>query len=157
MIYLSKKIDLEIPILLVDFSKDEILDVPEAQDVISNLEELNTKIYTTQNGNPVYPGINLPYWFTDFDNFSKFLPETIQICGLYKELCLYQLASFLASEKTPIIIDNDKYSVGASEETISETPWISFEERIKQGKLQYKTSESFGSPEVIYKGEIRCI
>lgn len=141
MIYLSKEIDLEIPILLVDFSKDEILGVPEAQEVISNLEKLNTKIYTTQNGNPVYPGLNLPYWFSDFEEFSRLIPETIQICGLYKELCLYQLASFLIPKKTPIIIDNDKYSISASEETIAETPWISFKERIKQGKLKYKTPE----------------
>lgn len=136
MILLSEKIDPNIPILLVDFSEDEIQGLPEAQVIISNLKKLKTKIYTTQDGDPVFQGKNLPYWFRNFEEFSKLIPDTIQICGLYKELCLFQLASFLVPHKIPIIIDNDKYSIGASEETIAETPWISFENRIKEGKLK---------------------
>lgn len=136
MIYLKKEIIPHIPILLVDFSEDQIDGLPEAQIIIKTLKKSNNRIYTSQEGEPVFEGINLPYWFTNIKEVSNTLPKVIQICGLYRELCLYQLASFLVPEKIPIIIDNDNYSIGASEGTIAETPWISFENRIKNGQLK---------------------
>lgn len=141
MIYVSKQINLQLPVLLVDFSPEEIEGIPEAQHVLANLAKLkkqNVKIYTTQDGPPVFPGYNLPYWFNAGKlnaEFSELVPDVIQICGLYKELCLFQLASLLQNKKTPIIIDNDDYTIGATEETIAETPQISFINRVKSKQL----------------------
>ncbi len=138
-VYLSKKIIPCIPVLLVDFSEEEITCcISQAQQVILNLAKLDTDIYVSQEGRSVFPGYSLPYWWLSGKlnpEFVKLVPNIIQICGLYKELCLFQVAFLLKNDKIPIIIDSADYTISASKVTVAETPEIDFPNRIKTKEI----------------------
>jgi hypothetical protein len=169
-ILLSYEVNPKIPVLLVDLSDEDIWEKDEtyshAMTITMNLARLQEsnqlKIYTTHSGKDL-PFVNildhqkLPFWFSKGrlnPDFLQNIRETkIQLCGLYRELCLFQLAALLLkADKTPIVIDSDHYSVPAHELSIIETPEISIENRILSGEaVRIKTASKLSRTKEVQK------
>lgn len=127
-VQVSKLLDENIPVLIVDFDNFNLScaeDKKEALKISRNL--INIKdIYTTSKDNSPITELHNYKKLNDWTigNGELFLSdladsgvkEKIQLCGIYRELCIVEVASLIkksALNIEPIIIDNDDYSISA--------------------------------------------
>lgn len=127
-ILVSKRLDKSVPLLIVDFDSFNLASPSDKNDALRILNNLNgvVSIYTTSKDNN--PITQLQYhkklhdwsvgggesFLLDLGNAE--VKSKIQICGIYRELCIVEVASIIkksALDIEPIIIDNDDYSISA--------------------------------------------
>jgi hypothetical protein len=126
-IFVCKDFDRSIPVLLIDFNKEYISDdyVLQAEAIINNLKDSTTDILLSVGGEAIIELHTVEYnllgdWFAEQELFIKNMKSslngsTIQLCGIFRELCLVEVAALLNKHGIKaIIIDNDDYSISAT-------------------------------------------
>lgn len=131
-IVVSKELRNDIPVILVDFDKVNLEFEDEltlALEVIKNLNSsYNGTIYhTCFDNNPIDEASHyqtLEYWGKNkgldlIEDLAAMecIPKEVQLCGIYRELCIVEVASILKRSYLPIepiIIDNDDYTISAT-------------------------------------------
>lgn len=131
-IFVSKNIKKDAPILIVDFDDVNLADpedMAKAKGIVSNIKNLNpNKVFYTLSNDCVISDLSncvkLGDWtendgaefINDLSSYSLDGME-LQICGMYRELCIVEVANMIKRSNLniePIIIDNDDYSISAT-------------------------------------------
>lgn len=138
----------EIPVLVVDLDDKSIRadeDIRQrAYSVANNIENINNEIYvTTACGSKSllrsYQHC-FPDWFSCREAFMEsvklFSIDRIQLAGIYKELCIVEVAKILQENDIEVyILDNDLYSISAE---ASAMEGDDLENRLKEVGCKYR-------------------
>lgn len=117
-----------IPLLLIDFddcSINDVIDSSKAYDICRTIGNRFTYCTYDRAYNKFYHLEKmslklLPYWNTDKDEFieeiKKIPGDVIQLCGIYKELCVLKVASIITECTNKQVIIVNELCINSSEE-----------------------------------------
>lgn len=148
LVHVISELKEEIPILVVDLDDKSIRDDKSIQEraylVANNIENINNKIYVTSSCGSTslvhsYKHC-FPDWFSCTEVFLEslrlFSIDRIQLAGIYKELCIVEVAKILQENDIEVyILDNDLYSISAEASVVEGDD---LENRLKEVGCKYR-------------------